>query len=91
MQQLLIVISSTLIPSVITLIVVIFSQLTKYKKEIIIAQKGTEALQNEVKTLKADLIIMTNEKVKLEKENMLLNERVKGLEKKVYHLENPEN
>lgn len=62
MKELLIVISTTFIPALITLITIIFSSLTKYKKEIILAQKDTKELHSIVEKLEQKLKEITMKK-----------------------------
>lgn len=70
MKEILIVLASTLIPSVATLITVIFTQLGKYKKTLIIAQKNTQELHEKIQFLEAQRSSLINRVTELE--NQLL-------------------
>lgn len=70
MKEILIVLASTLIPSIATLITVVFTQLGKYKKTLIIAQKDTQELHEKIRFLEAQRSALIDRVTELE--NQLL-------------------
>lgn len=88
MENIIIILSTTLIPAVITLISTIFTLLTKYKKEIIIAQKDTADLQRIIKTMEENISKLETENKEYLRENIELKNRVVFLEAKIEEMSN---
>lgn len=80
MKELLIIISSTLIPALITLITVVFKLYTKYRKEIILATNDVKKIQELITKLNFEIETLKKERDELLQENTALKERISHLE-----------